>query len=291
MAPVLDAPVFRPPREAGSLVVRVTEGCSHNRCTFCSMYRATRFRARSLEEVRADVAEARRVVGPEVRRVFLADGDALCLSTRRLGDVLDLLAEAFPRLARVGAYANARDLLRKGAGELAGLRRRKLGLVHVGLESGDDEVLRDIDKGATSAEIVEAVRRASAAGIATSVMVLVGIAGRARSLAHARRSADAVNRMEPGHTALLTYVPTPGSPLLERVRRGELELPSALESLREIRELVAALRCRTVLSCNHASNHLAFQGRIPAERPALLGWLDAALAGAVPLRPEWLRGL
>ncbi len=287
----LEPPVFRPPSEAGSLIVQVTLGCSHNRCAFCSMYRTKRFRARPLDAVRADVDEARRVLGPDVRRVFLADGDALCLSARRLAGVLGALGEAFPRLARVGAYANARDVLRKGNGELEELRRRKLAILYLGLETGDDEVLEEIDKGASSAEIVEAVRRAGAAGIATSVMVLVGIAGRARSLAHARRSADAVNRMEPTYTALLTYTPTPGSPLFDRVRRGEVELPTPLESLREIREFVAALRCRTVLSCNHASNYLALQGRIPAAREDMLRRLDGAIAGVLPLRPECLRGL
>ncbi len=291
MALALELPVFRPPSEAGSLIVQVTEGCSHNRCTFCSMYRSKRFRSRPLDEVRADVVEARRLLGPEVRRVFLADGDAMCLSARRLAHVLDALGEAFPRLARVGAYANARDVLRKDGDELADLRRRKLAVLYMGLESGDDAVLEEIEKGASSADVVDAVRRARAAGIATSVMVLVGIAGRARSLPHARRSAEAVNRMEPTHTALLTYTPTPDSPLFERVRRGEMELLAPLETLREIREFVAALRCRTVLSCNHASNHLPIQGRIPAARQDILRRLDAALAGRVTLRPEHLRGL
>lgn len=291
MALALELPVFRPPSEAGSLIVQVTEGCSHNRCTFCSMYRSKRFRSRPLDEVRADVVEARRLLGPEVRRVFLADGDAMCLSARRLAHVLDALGEAFPRLARVGAYANALDVLRKDGDELADLRRRKLAVLYMGLESGDDAVLEEIEKGASSADVVDAVRRARAAGIATSVMVLVGIAGRARSLPHARRSAEAVNRMEPTHTALLTYTPTPDSPLFERVRRGEMELLAPLETLREIREFVAALRCRTVLSCNHASNHLPIQGRIPAARQDILRRLDAALAGRVTLRPEHLRGL
>lgn len=286
-----EPPVFRPPSEADSLIVQVTVGCSHNRCAFCSMYRTKPFRARALDEVRADVAEARRLLGPDVRRVFLADGDAMCLSAGRLGQVLDALHAAFPRLRRVGIYANARDILRKTDEELAELRRRKLGIVYMGLESGDDEVLAAIDKGASVAEMTEAGRRARSAGMATSVMVLVGLAGRARSLAHARRSAEAVNRMEPTYTSLLTFTPTPGSPLFEQARRGELELPGPLESLEEIREFVRGLRCQTHFACNHASNYLPLQGRMPNAQGAILQLLDTALAGRVPLKPEFLRGL
>ena len=286
-----EPPVFRPPSEADSLILQVTVGCSHNRCTFCSMYRTKRFRAKGLAEIREEISEARRLLGPDVRRVFLADGDAMCLSARRLTEILDALREAFPRLRRVGAYANARDVLRKSGEELSELRARKLGILYIGLESGDNAVLAELEKGATAAEMVEAARRASAAGMATSVMVLVGIAGPERSLAHARLSAEVVNRMAPTYTALLTYTPTPGSPLFERVERGEWELPGPLESVAEIRELVRGLRCQTYLVCNHPSNYLSLQGRMPSAREEILGQLEAALAGAVSLRPESLRGL
>jgi radical SAM superfamily enzyme YgiQ (UPF0313 family) len=286
-----DAPLFRPPSEADTLILQVTLGCSHNECTFCSMYRTKTFRARPAAEVRAEIAEARRLLGPDVRKAFLADGDAMCLSTARLVPILDALGEAFPRLRRVGIYANARDLLRKTDAELAELRRRKLAIVYLGLESGDDAMLEEVRKGATADQMVEAVRRANAAGFATSVMVLVGLAGRRRSLEHARRSADAVNRMAPSYTALLTYTPVPGSPLYDRIERGELELPGPRESLEEIRELVRGLTCATYFTCNHASNYLPLTARLPAAREELLAVLDAAIAGRVPLRPELLRGL
>jgi radical SAM superfamily enzyme YgiQ (UPF0313 family) len=286
-----DAPLFRPPSEADSLLLQVTLGCSHNECTFCSMYRTKTFRARPVAEVRAEIAEARRLLGPDVRKAFLADGDAMCLSTARLVAILDALGEAFPRLRRVGIYANARDLLRKTDAELSELRRRKLAIVYLGLESGDDATLAEVRKGATAEQMVDAVRRANAAGFATSVMVLVGLAGRRRSLEHARRSAEALNRMEPSYTALLTYTPVPGSPLFERIERGELELPGPRESLVEIRELVQGLSCATYFTCNHASNYLPLTARLPAARGELLAVLDAAIAGRVPLRPELLRGL
>jgi radical SAM superfamily enzyme YgiQ (UPF0313 family) len=286
-----DPPLFRPPSEADSLILQVTLGCSHNRCTFCSMYRTKTFRAKPVAEVREEIAEARRIVGPDVRRVFLADGDAMCLSTERLTDILDALHAAFPRVRRVGIYANARDLLRKSPEELAALQARKLSIVYLGLESGDDRTLEAIEKGATAEEAVEAVRRARAAGMSTSVMVLVGLAGRERSLEHARRSADAVNRMEPNYTALLTYTPTPGSPLGERVTRGEVELPGPVESLQEVRAFVAELRCATYFTCNHASNYLPMTGRMPAAQRPILEALDAAIEGRVALKPEWLRAL
>ncbi len=286
-----EPPLFRPPSEADSLILQITVGCSYNRCTFCSMYRGKRFKAKGLDEVRAEILEARRLVGPGVRRVFLADGDALCLSAERIAGTLDALSEAFPRLRRVASYANARDVLGKSPGELTDLRRRRLAVLYLGLESGDDATLAAIEKGATAEEMVEAVRRANAAGIATSVMVLVGVAGRERSLVHARLSAEALNRMEPTYTALLTYTPTPESPLGERIERGEVELPGPVETLVEIREMVRLLECRTHFSCMHASNYLPLRGRLPLARPDLLRLLDAAVAGRIPLKPESARGL
>ena len=286
-----DPPVFRPPSEADSLILQVTLGCSHNRCAFCSMYRTKRFRAKSLADIREEIADARRKLSPGVRRVFLADGDAMCLSSARLTEILDELVGAFPDLRRVGIYANARDLLRKTPEELASLRARRLSVIYLGLESGDDFTLRAIEKGATAGEMIEAVRRVQAAGVSASVMALVGLAGRERSLEHARRTAEAINRMEPAYTALLTYTPTPGSPLADRVACGTFELPGPLESLVEIRELVSGLECETWFTCNHASNYLPMKGRLPGARAGILRALDAALAGRLPLKPEGLRGL
>jgi radical SAM superfamily enzyme YgiQ (UPF0313 family) len=287
----LEPPVFRPPSEAESLILQVTVGCSHNRCTFCSMYRSKQFRAKRLERVRAEILEARAEFGDGVRRAFLADGDAMCLSTARLAAILDALNDVFPRLQRVAIYANARDVLGKSAQELAGLRGRGLKILYTGLESGDDDTLAAIEKGATSADIVEAVKCARAAGIATSVMVLVGLAGVERSLEHARRSAEAINAMAPNYTALLTYTPTPHSPLAERVARGDVVLPSPRQSILEIREFVQAVTCETYFTCNHASNYVPLTGRVPRSRAEILAALDAVMAGQLPLKPESLRGL
>ncbi|MFH1130042.1 MAG: radical SAM protein, partial [Pseudomonadota bacterium] len=283
--------VFRPPSEAESLILQVTLGCSHNLCTFCSMYTTKQFRVKTQEEIQKNIREAKHVAGSEVQRVFLADGDAMCLSTRRLLEILDQLNDSFPRLQRVGIYANARDVLKKTNKELEQLRERKLRILYIGLESGDEETLVRIEKGAKAEEIVEAVKRAQAARMKTSVMVLIGLAGRERSLVHGKSSAIAINRMEPTYTALLTYTPVPGSKLFEKIGRGEFELPSARESLLEIREFLANLSCRTYFTCNHASNYLPLTGILPEHKEDLLATLDAALRNEIPLKPEFLRGL
>jgi radical SAM superfamily enzyme YgiQ (UPF0313 family) len=255
------------------------------------MYRTKRFRAVSFDEFCRDLDEAASQIPAPPRRVFLADGDAMCLSTERLLAVLDRINAKFPRLQRIGIYANARDINRRTDEELREIRARKLRMVYVGLESGDEQTLAAVDKGATAGEIVNAVRRAQGVGISASVMVLIGLAGRERSLAHARASAAAINEMAPTFTALLTYTPTPGSFLGEAYSRGDFELPGPLESLEEIREFVANLACRTYFTCNHASNYLPMTGSMPESREQILAMIDAAIRGDVRLKPEFLRGL
>jgi len=255
------------------------------------MYTMKRFRTRTADEIRADIDEARAMLGPGVRRVFLADGDAMCLSTSRLSAILDLLNGAFPKLQRVGIYANARDVLTKTDEELVELRSRKLKMLYMGLESGDPETLAAIDKGATPGQIVEAVKRARRTRMSTSVMVLIGLAGVERSLEHARLSAEAINEMAPDFTALLTYTPVPGTALSDRIASGQGDLPSPRGSIEEIKAFVQALDCRTYFTCNHASNYLPLTGRMPQAKAQIVGYLDAALAGRLPMKPERLRGL
>lgn len=255
------------------------------------MYTTKRFRMKTSAEIQADIDEARAMFGPDVRRVFLADGDAMCLSPRRLIEILDLLNDAFPHLQRVGIYANARDVLSKTDHDLAELNRRKLRMLYVGLESGDAETLSAIDKPATPDEMVEAVKKARRAGMTTSVMVLIGLAGVERSLVHARLSAAAINAMAPDFTALLTYTPVPGTTLGDRILSGDADLPSPRGSLEEIAAFVQALECRTYFTCNHASNYLPMTGRMPQAKARMLGDLAAALAGERPIKPEFLRGL
>lgn len=284
-------PVYRPPSEADSYLLHVTYGCSHNECTYCAMYRSKRFSIRPEAEILQDIAEAARVLG-RVRRVFLLDGDALTAPTRRLVPVLEALGAAFPSLQRVGSYVNAVSILSKDDAELARLRALRLGIGYLGLESGDEEVNRRIVKGATLDEQVQAVRRAQAAGIKMSVMVLLGIAGRERSLAHARATAEVLNAMDPRFVSCLCVTPVPGTPLWDDVQAGRFVLPSPAEILEELAVLVAGLEpSGAVFRSNHASNWLPLGGRLPADKARLLEAIDLARAGALPLKPDWLRGL
>ncbi len=284
-------PVFRPPSEGRSLLLHATIGCSHNRCGFCAMYRGKRFRARPEREILEDIEAARRV-RPDVRRVFLLDGDALVLSSRRLLRVLAALRESFPELQRVGTYVNAGNVAAKTDEELAALAGAGLGIGYLGLESGDPETLERMDKGATVEEMVTAVTRAQAAGIRMSVMALLGLAGRERSREHARATARALNRMQPRFASFLTVTPVPGTPLFEDAASGRFALLSPEESLRELRWIVEDLDLRgTVFRANHASNYLPLKGRLPADRERLLRTIDLARAGRISLKPEYLRGL
>jgi len=284
-------PVFRPPSEADSYLLHVTYGCSHNECTYCAMYLTKRFSVRPEAEVFEDIAEAARLF-PDTRRVFLLDGDALTAPTRRLVPVLEALRKSFPLLSRVGSYANAISVNAKSDAELKELRDLGLSIAYLGLESGHEETNRAIVKGATIEEQVRAVRRAQAAGIKMSVMVLLGIAGRAASLEHARDTAKVVSEMDPRFVSCLCVTPVPGTPLFAQVESGAFVLPSPTEILEELRVLVEGLKLTaTVFRSNHASNWLPLGGRLPADKQRLLEAIDLARAGALPLKPEWLRGL
>jgi len=284
-------PVFRPPSEARSYLLHVSYGCSHNRCSFCAMYSTKRFRVRPPEEVLEDIAEAGRVY-PETEKVFLLDGDAMTLGTQKLAEVLDALAAAFPNLRRVGAYSNASSVLRKAGAELRALRERMLSILYFGLESGDAATLERIDKGATPDEVVEAVVRAREAGFKTSVMGLLGIAGRERWREHAAATARVVSAMNPRFFSLLTVTPVAGTVFADEVASGRLRLPSPEETLEELEEILGGLDCRnTIFRCNHASNYLPLKGRLPQDKSRLLEAVQAARSGAIELKPEWLRGL
>ncbi|MFO7674726.1 MAG: radical SAM protein [bacterium] len=283
--------IFRPPSEADSLLIQATVGCSHNRCSFCAMYRDKKFRVRPVAEVLEDVAAARRYHGPGLRRAFICDGDALMLPMAYLRQLLDRLAAAFPDLQRVGIYANARDLLKKTDEELAELARRRLSIFYLGLESGSDRVLERIDKGATAAEMVAAVRKGMAAGMKASVIYLLGLGGRAGWREHALASAQAVSAMEPNYLSALTVTIVPGTPLARALAGGEFELPSPEEFALELKLFLENVTVpATVFRSNHASNYVPLAGRLPKDRDRLVAELAAAIEHH-RFRPEYLRGL
>jgi radical SAM superfamily enzyme YgiQ (UPF0313 family) len=284
--------IYRPPSEADSYILQATVGCSWNACTYCDMYRAKTFRVRNLQQTLEDIAEARSALGNRVERVFVADGDALVMDLDHWEPILDACREAFPRLRRVSAYATAINLLRKSPLELERLRELGLSLLYIGPESGDDRTMKRIAKGATFAEHVEAAARAHAAGMKLSAIFLLGAGGVERSAEHAEASARLASEMDPRFLSLLTLTVIPGTPIAKLSERGRFELPDVRGLLRELRTFVAGAEpTDAVFRTNHASNYLPLEGILPRDRAELLATLEQALAGEIPLRPEWARGL
>ena len=286
--------IFRPPSEGQSLLLQVTVGCSHNRCTYCAMYddpEQERFRIKPWEQVAADIDEWS---GQPVRRVFLCDGDALILPADHLERILLRLREKLPLLRRVGIYGDARSILRKAPAELERLREAGLGIVYHGAESGDDVTLERVVKGSTAADAVASAARLRQAGLRHSVMVMLGLGGADRSVEHAAATAELLTAMDPPFVGALTTTLVPGTPLHEKAARGEFVLPDTWGLLEELRVMIRdsrMTRCR--FHSNHASNYLPLSLNLPADRESALQRLDATLARRDPddLVPEQWRGL
>ena len=292
-APVRYAePLFRPPSEAEAFILQATLGCSWNACTYCAMYRSKAYAVRPLPEVLGDIAWAGARFPGEVRHAFVADGDPLGMPMDHWEPILRSLAGAFPRLRRVSTYATARNLLEKPPEDLKRLRDLGLSLLYVGPESGDDETLHRLAKGADAAAHAEAACRAREAGMDLSLIFLLGAGGVDRSEVHARASGRLATAMDPKFLSTLTLTVVPGTPLDTLQRRGGFGLPAVQGLLQELRWFVEEARpTQAIFRSNHASNHLPIGGRLPRDRDGILAAIDAALAGEVALRPEWLRGL
>jgi len=281
--------VIRPPSEASSLIVQVTYGCSNASCDFCSTYLDKPFAVRPPDEVAEDITGLPDSVKARVRRVFLADGDALALSRRRLKDILALLRGELPALERVSCYANAQNLLKKSPDDLRAIRAAGLELLYLGLESGDDVTLADIHKGVTVAEQLEGCAKASAAGFALSITAILGLAGAERSVLHATATGAALSAIDPEYIGVLSLMVEPGTRVDARVRSGEFVVPDPLTMLRELREMIAATDVTdAVFRSNHASNYLPVGGRLPHDKEAMLTSLDVVLAAPerARLKPE-----
>lgn len=284
--------VYRPPSEADSLIVRATIGCSWNACTYCAMYRDVWYRVRPTAEVVEEVERVSALHADEVRKVFVADGDALAMTLAEWEPLLHALNRSFPRLRRVSAYATARNLLEKSVDDLRHLRERGLSLLYIGPESGDDATLKRIAKGAGFEEHAEAARKAREAGIELSAIFLLGAGGIERTEAHATESARLATAMDPRFLSLLTLTVIPGTPIARLEAEGRFTLPPVVRLLAEARTFIDEARpSDAIFRTNHASNYLPLAGRLPRDRERLVAMLDAALAGEVPIRPEWVRGL
>lgn len=288
-------PVFRPPSEAESLILPVTDGCSWNHCTFCEMYTAPqkKFRARDPAEVLASIVHSGEHFGHAVRRVFLADGDALVLPTRRLLEILAAIHAHLPAVHRVSSYCLPRNLRRKSVAELRELADAGLALAYVGAESGDDEVLARVNKGETCASTRDALVKLGEAGIGRSVMILNGLGGVPLWEQHADNSARLMNETQPEYLSTLVVSFPRGE---DRFRAGFADWePLDQQGLfREMERFIGGLELRrTIFRSDHASNWLILKGTLGADRERLLAQVRTALEHPenVRLRPAWARGL
>lgn len=284
--------IYRPPSEAYSLLVQVTVGCTHNTCTFCSMFKDKRFHVRKIEEVLEDLEDARRRYR-YIERMFLCDGDALCLKNEKLLVILDKIRELFPETRQVNIYGNAIDVNHKTDDELRELRDHGVRIIYIGAESGSDKVLKAVNKGSTRAEIIRAVQRIEAAGLKASVTFISGLAGKEGWEDHAVESGTMITEMNASYVALLTLIVDPRAPISQEIESGKLHLLTPMEVLQETKLLLehANPERSCVFRSNHASNYVNLAGNLPEDRDGMIQALNRALADPSLLRSEYLRGL
>ncbi len=285
--------IYRPPSEAGSLILQATVGCSHNRCTFCGSYKDKRFRIRTFDEIREDIDEASSW-GVETRRVFLADGDALITPQRRLLEILSYARQRLKGLRRVGIYGNTRSILRKSVQDLIALREAGLGIIYFGVESGNRSILERIKKGATYEEMVAAGRQVKEAEISISVTVLLGIGGRGLSHPHAMDTGRILSEIDPDFVGALTLMLLPGTLLEREMASGAFELPDPFALLEELGIMIAHCELGNCLfTSNHASNYLPLKISMPREKEKALQTIQQVLTSRNRslLRAESLRTL
>lgn len=291
MFPYYEGDVYRPPSEADSLIIQSTIGCSHNRCAFCTMYRGKQFRVRPVAEVLADFDAARSWVGP-APRIFLADGDALMRQTGQQLEILAHIRKVYPDCRRVSCYASPESVLTKTPEELTALREAGLTMVYLGLESGSDTVLRQVEKGVTAEEMVRCADAIHKAGMELSVTVISGLGGRALWREHAVQTGRVLSAMRPEYVGLLTLIFHPGAPITQARDSGAFQPLSPMEVLDETHLLLENLSSPgSVFRSNHASNYLNLRGTLDGDIPAMLKLLEQARAGSLSLRGETFRGL
>ena len=281
---------IRPPPEADSILLQVTLGCSHNKCTFCSTFKNKRFGIKDDEIILGDILFASKHMKHQ-ERLFLMDGDALIIPQEKLKWILDKIREHLPRVKGVGSYANIKSISMKSPEDLAELRDLGLDILYLGVESGDDRVRKRVLKGSSAQHCVEMAKRAREAGIKLAALVLLGIGERSGSMEHARATGEILSAIDPDFASALTLMLIPGTPLYEEYERGEFEMPGKMGMLREMREIIEHMNVSHCLfSSNHASNYLPIRAMFPEEKQAVLYLIDAALKGETPLKPEWMRG-
>ena len=283
--------IIRPPSEANSILLQVTVGCSRNKCTFCGTYKGERFRIKPDTIIMEDIAFAAQHCRRQ-RRVFLCDGDALIIPQKRLLKILKEIEKQLPWVTRVGLYANAKALKMKTIDELKALKAHGVGIVYMGLETGDDITLKNINKGATAEQMIAMGRKAKEAGFKLSVTVLLGIASPERSQVHAKETGRVLSEMDPDYIGALSLMLIPDTALHQAYVSGKFRLIEPQEMLAELRTMIASTHLtRGLFHANHASNYLPIRARFPKDKETTLELIDEALKGKVPLKPEYLRAL
>lgn len=284
--------IFRPPSEAYSLLVQVTIGCTHNKCTFCSMYKDKKFRVRDLDEVIQDLKWAKEHYR-RVERIFLCDGDALALSNNRLMPILEFISDNFPECERVTVYGRAKDALKKTDEEMRQLYEAGIKMVYLGAESGSEKVLKDINKGETRQEIIDGVKKIEASGMKASVTFISGLAGKDGWEDHAIQTGTMISEMQPSYVGLLTLMMEPGVPMADDIQSGKLRLLSAEEVMAETLLMLQNTNVQKdcVFRSNHASNYVSLRGTLPADREKMMALLKKAMNNHDMFKDERFRAL
>lgn len=284
--------VFRPPSEAYSLIIQATIGCAHNRCTFCAMYKDERFRIRELGEIIQDLKMARASY-KRVDRIFLADGDALSIPFPKLVEILVKIKEIFPECERVGIYATPKDILRKSLEELRELNKLGLGILYMGLETGSDEILKEINKGVTVQQAIDAGQKAVASGIELSITVISGLGGRKNWQEHAIKTGEVLSAINPHYVGLLTLMLVEGTEMKRQVDQGEMELLTPEEVMLETKLMLENMEVTNcIFRSNHASNYVSLRGTLPQDKNNLIHTIKRILIdGGFNYKKEKYRGL
>lgn len=283
--------IIRPPSEAHSIILQVTVGCSHNKCTFCGAYKGVRFRIKDEATINADIAFAARYCTKQ-KRVFLADGDVLILSTNRLVEIFSSIRTKLPWINRISLYGNAKSILSKSTKELQALKKLGLDRIYLGLESGHASTLKSIKKGVGADQMIRAAATVREAGLFLSVTVLLGIAGVAHSQVHARETGSLLNRMQPNQIAALTLMLLENTPLYHDFINGYFSLPDQRLLLEELKILVETIELERVqFQANHASNYLPISGRLAKDKQVILRDIESGLNGRLHLKAEHQRRL
>ena len=271
-------PIYRPPSEADSLLIQATIGCPHNRCTFCMVYKkGPRFRVRDVTEIKEDILNAHDIYGHNIRTLFFPAGNTIVMKTADLCEIIFFARKIFPNLERITVYGSSQYIYKKGLKELKRLADAGLSRIHVGLESGDDVILKKIKKGVSSNQQIEAGIRVKDAGIELSEYVILGIGGKDRTTSHAKQTARVLNQIEPDFIRLRTFVPKINTPLLDEVRNGAFKMLGPHEVLQETALLIRDIQASSYLTSDHYTNYINLEGKLPEERTGFLEKIDAAL--------------